>query len=175
MIQFLPLGTAYWKPALIAVALAASFAAGLQVKGWSTDAQVERLMTRHAELQTVAANKAKDAEAAARAAEAKNRAIETALNQQLQDAQNAARTRETTLRRDADAARKSAGGLRDELAALNRRLAEAPLEAVLVGTAAVGDVLLECTERYRAVAEKADRHASDVKTLSDAWPVQPAP
>ena len=174
MIQFLPLVTQFWKPALIAAALATSFAAGWKVESWRTDAQVQRLMTRHAELQTAAATKAKDAEAAARAAEAKNRATEAALNQQIQDAQNAARTRETVLRRDADAARKSAVGLRDQLSAIRSELAAASSEARADAAVALSLVLEQCSERYRGLAETADRHASDVKTLSDAWPTAPA-
>lgn len=35
---------------------------------------------------------------------------------------------------------------------------------------ALAAVLEECVGRYLAVAEVADRHASDAKTLSEAWP-----
>lgn len=42
-------------------------------------------------------------------------------------------------------------------------------------TATFAELLLQCGERYTAVAAAADGHASDVKTLVDAWPAAKAP
>ena len=37
-------------------------------------------------------------------------------------------------------------------------------------TAALGTVLSECTSAYREMARRADGHAADVQTLTNAWP-----
>lgn len=98
------------------------------------------------------------------------RAREQALAKQLEDARNAATKRETKLRADADSARKSAGGLRGDLAELRRRLPDLAADACRQRADTVAELFGQCAEAYRGMAEKADRHASDARTLSEGWP-----
>lgn len=98
------------------------------------------------------------------------RAQEQEFNRQLQEAQHAAAEREQALRADLDAYRRAARGLRDTIAALEREL-PAATPAACRNTAAVAlDVFGQCAERLGEMAAAADRHASDVQTLTDAWP-----
>jgi len=88
---------------------------------------------------------------------------------QLAEADRAARTREAGLRRDADAARTELDRLRDASGAAVGMSGESH-GACLDRVAAFRDVFDQCAARYGGLAEKAGRHASDVKTLIDAWP-----
>ena len=88
------------------------------------------------------------------------------------EAQNAAQTRDRNLRIAVSLARDERDGLRMELEEAQRRLAGLSPEACIKRAATLSDVLNQCTERYTGVAEKADRHANDVKTLMDSWPKQ---
>jgi len=162
-----PIPTLYLKAGAAALALALAFGAGWMTQSWRKDGEIQSLQLRHQRELTAS-------EQQARLAEMLARSTEQQFQQKLQEANDAARKREITLRRDADGARVAAGGLRDEVAALRRRISIAPEASRADATAALGDVLLACTERYRSVAEEADRHASDVRTLIDAWPVAPA-
>jgi hypothetical protein len=64
----------------------------------------------------------------------------------------------------------AAGKLRNTVSALQSHLASASRAAVLESAAACGELLAACVERYRDVAAAAERHAGDVRTLSEAWP-----
>ena len=92
------------------------------------------------------------------------------LASKLQDAQNAAKSREITLRNDANRANSAAASLRDKLIAIRNGLPEESAKACSVTASAAIDVFGQCAEEYRAMAEDADRHASDAMTLSEAWP-----
>lgn len=109
-------------------------------------------------------------QAAALKAEQANRAKELALHQQVIEAQNEAKKRETKLAADAAAARAESGRLRDQLATANRKLSTASADAIRQYAATLSDVFEDCAARYTAVAGKADEHGSDVKTLEQAWP-----
>lgn len=103
-------------------------------------------------------------------AEQENRAKELALSQKLQEAQHAATIREIKLRSDASSAAAAASRLRDTIATIRGQLPEYSGSAAAV-TADAGLVVFgECAQEYRALAERADRHASDAKTCGDAWP-----
>lgn len=104
------------------------------------------------------------------AAEQAARHKEQSMQQKLNEAQNAATEREKALRADYAAAHVAARGLRDTVAALRGQLATAPAEACRATADAALAVFGECSDRYRAVAEAADGHASDVETLTEAWP-----
>ena len=107
---------------------------------------------------------------AAYAAERSARAKEQTLMTQLTEAQNAATLRETKLRADYTAAHAAALGLRDTLAAARQRL---PADPAATGSQAATtglDLLSECSATVEQLAAAADAHASDVKTLTDAWP-----
>ena len=153
----------YLKAGAAAAVLLAAFSAGWLTQGWRKDSEIQRMALSHQRTITAAAEAARIEEGAARSTERK-------LQQKLQEAQDAARQRETVLRRDADAARVAAGGLRDDLAALRRGTAQASDEARALAAAAVDDVLGQCTDRYQRLAETSDRHVSDLRTLIDAWP-----
>lgn len=101
----------------------------------------------------------------------KIRQIEGGLNEKYIQAVNSARDRERVLRADVAALRDSAQGLRTQHTEAMRRLAQAPAEAIREYAATVSDVFGECKTRYAEVAEAAQRHSDDVRTLIEAWPV----
>ena len=102
------------------------------------------------------------------------RAEQRAITKTYQEALNAARIRENTLRRDVAAAGAQSDSLREQAAEAARRLAAAPPAAVLEYATAVNQLFADCSRSYQELAGKADGHAADVRTLSDAWPVTPA-
>lgn len=101
----------------------------------------------------------------------KIRQIEGELNEKYIQAVNSARDRERALRADVAALRDAAQGLRAQHTEAMRRLAQAPAEAVREYAATVSAVFGECQARYAEVAEAAQRHSDDVRTLIEAWPV----
>lgn len=101
------------------------------------------------------------------------RGEERAVNKTYQEALNAARSRETLLRTEVDHLRLVSDGLRDQSAEAARRLAAAPPTAVLEYATALGVVFQDCRAAYGGMVEKADGHASDVRTHREAWPVIP--
>lgn len=142
--------------ALVALVVIAIYATGRHqgaehVRGQWAEAKVEQL-------------------AATAEAERTYRQREQALIQQVQKAQHDAAQRETALRAAADAAAASAGSLRHELTAIRGRLSAATAEACCATASAALELLGTCADEYRSVAAAADGHASDTKTLTDAWP-----
>lgn len=103
-------------------------------------------------------------------AEQEARETERQYQKQLQEAQHAANTRVQKIRADADSARAAADILRDSIAAIAGQLPAATPDASRDTAATSLQVLGECADQYRAVAEAADGHASDVRTLMEAWP-----
>jgi hypothetical protein len=101
------------------------------------------------------------------------RADERAINNTYVEALNAARTREALLRTELDRLHRVSDGLRDQSAEAARRLAAAPPAAVIEYATALGDVFQDCRAAYGGMVEKADGHASDVRTHREAWPVMP--
>ena len=101
------------------------------------------------------------------------RSDERAITKTYQEALNAARIRENTLRRDVAAAGAQSDGLREQAAEAARRLAAVPPAAVLEYAAAVNQLFADCSRSYQELAGKADGHSLDVRTLSEAWPVIP--
>jgi hypothetical protein len=105
------------------------------------------------------------AEAATRA-NAEARRIEAERQKAAEDADAKYRTDLAKSRRTAGAAAAELGRLRDELAARDRRAAEAAAAAGSVdGGAAERQLLGECADRYRAVAGDADQLADQVRWL----------
>ena len=84
-------------------------------------------------------------------------------------AQNAATTRAVALRRDRDSALTELGRLRLEVNSAVHTANTDPV-ACPERAAALGDVLTELGRAGAEIAGQADRHASDVKTLIEAWP-----
>lgn len=94
------------------------------------------------------------------------------LTQKVLDAQNDAKKREIALRADVQSARAALDGLRhaaDLSRAAYRLTGAAPNAGADAADAAI-NLLVICSERYTDLAAVADAHASDVKTLTDAWP-----
>ncbi|CAN7470983.1 hypothetical protein LJR074_003167 [Acidovorax sp. LjRoot74] len=101
------------------------------------------------------------------------RADERAITKTYQGALNAAREREALLRTELDNLHRASDELRDQNADAARRLAAAPPAAVLEYALALGAVFEDCRAAYAGMVEKAEGHASDVRTLREAWPVIP--
>ena len=112
------------------------------------------------------------AEYAVKLADAKEvaRQKDIANAKQLQDAQNAAAQRDQTLRSVAAAATASANSLHDTIANISRGVSAATTDALRQSTRTLGQVLDQCSNRYRSVAESADRANADKQTLIQAWP-----
>ena len=87
------------------------------------------------------------------------------------DAQNAAIAAAILARNDAAAARTELGKLRG-VADASIKAARVSYQACLDNAAALSDVFQASVGEYQALGEKADGHAGDVKTLSDAWPTK---
>lgn len=93
-----------------------------------------------------------------------------ALSNQILKAQNEAKIREAGLQLAAVAATTESDGLRDDLAVVRDQLSQLSHNAVVERAAAVSNVLTDCTAKYQGMADKAGKHASDVRTLIEAWP-----
>lgn len=98
------------------------------------------------------------------------RADERTINHTYQGALNAARVREATLLRDRTAALAESDGLRSQLSDAARRIADAPPAAVAEYAATAGELLTQCSRERTFFAGAADGHATDVRTLREAWP-----
>lgn len=126
------------------------------VQGWRLGEQIQSLKHDHAQ-QVAAAEQAKSA-------------LEASLNKKLQDAQNAASKREQSIRASADRARNELDSLRDLTYSIRTNLPGYSLAAATQTADTAAELLGQCAEQYRAVAEAADRHAADAVMLLEAWP-----
>ena len=140
--------------ALIAASLAGW--AGWSVQGWRLGEQIAALKTAQAEAVNTATREA--------------RAQESKRFQGVQDAQAAAQARAQAARRDADAARTELDRLRNSVAATRGGVPGESAAACAQRADAAGDVLGQCAAAYLDLAAIADRHASDARTLIEAWP-----
>lgn len=95
---------------------------------------------------------------------------EQELSAQVQEAQANGLKREETIKALAAAVGKSSGSLRDTANAIRVGLPHATVEAARTAADAFAAVFTECQQRYVDVARAADGHASDVRTLEEAWP-----
>lgn len=150
----IPFGT---HIAAAAVAGVLAFGAAWQVQGMRYDAQIASIQAQHAEATAKAQSDA--------------RATEKALYDKLQEAQNNATKRENKLRSDAAAARSTADGLRDTIYSIRADLPSYSQSAAVATADTAAELLQQCSDAYRGVAEAADRIASDRQTLIEAWPV----
>lgn len=103
-------------------------------------------------------------------AEADARAIEQALNQKLQEAQDAHTIQLHQAAVDAAAARSAINGLRNQLNLARAGLRLQPASPANQYAAAYADLLEQCAGEYQRVAEASDGHAADVKLLMEGWP-----
>ncbi len=95
---------------------------------------------------------------------------ERQLTRKLEDARNAATQRDQTIAHTAAAAGLAVDGLRHELDAYRRSLPADPGSPGDPRADAIAELFGDCASHYRDLAEKADRHASDARTLSEGWP-----
>jgi hypothetical protein len=79
-------------------------------------------------------------------------------------------TRETLIRTLAAGSGAANLGLRDTLAAIRAGVPTATVDALGKSVATLTTIFADCSGRYQALAERSDRHASDVRTLQGAWP-----
>ena len=128
-------------------------------QAWRYDAQIAGIRAQYAELVASSAKSAlkltehyrENADAAVRKAESRA-------------AQN---------KRDADGLRVELDGLRGDLATVPDRIRGATRDAVDQYAATASVVFNQCVRRYSEVAGAAQGHATDVQSLSDAWPRGP--
>lgn len=140
----------------ILIVFATGLACGAVINGWRLGQQIERMHAEQAQAELSAA-----LDAGIRTAE---------LTREVEDARNDAVKRETILRRDAAGARNELDGLRDELAAIRQSLPDLADDAVRQRADTLAKLFGECAREYQELAERADRHASDVQTMMNAWP-----
>ena len=95
---------------------------------------------------------------------------EQELSAQVQEAQANGLKREETIKALAAAVGKSSDSLRNTANAIRLGLPIATVEAARTAADAFATVFSECQGRYGELAAKADGHASDVRTLEEAWP-----
>lgn len=95
---------------------------------------------------------------------------EQELSAQVQEAQANGLKREETIKALAAAVGKSSDSLRNTANAIRLGLPNATVEAARTAADAFATVFTDCQRRYADVAAKADGHASDVRTLDEAWP-----
>jgi DNA anti-recombination protein RmuC len=106
------------------------------------------------------------------------RHTEQGYAQQLAKAHNDFTEKSIQITADADSARLTTNSLRNDLATARARLPTAskdPSSPITEYASTVSDLLEQCTERYRDVADKADRHAADAEMMQEAWPRVEAP
>lgn len=80
--------------------------------------------------------------------------------------------RDTVIKNLAAGAAAANASLLDTLKAIRASNNTAAVETLINRANTTGDLLGDCAARYRSVAEKADRHANDARTLSEAWPTK---
>ena len=95
---------------------------------------------------------------------------EQELSAQVQEAQANGLKREETIRTLAAAVGKSSDSLLNTANAIRLGLPNATVEAARTAADAFATVFTDCQGRYGELAAKADGHASDVRTLEEAWP-----
>ena len=89
---------------------------------------------------------------------------------EVENARINAKAREMRLKKDVAAAQSAVSGLRNDLATLRARLATSPEDACINTAAALGELLGQCGEAYQSMAEVADGHVNDIRTLTESWP-----
>ena len=144
------------KMAIAAVMLAAAFASGFAVQGWRKDAQI-------AEIE--AANSAAVAAATAQAMEET-----TQMQRKKDDALRLAAKRTQENASAAAAARAERDGLRNQINAATTALPTATCSSARDYAATATAVFEQCAAALEELATKADGHATDSRTLTNAWP-----
>ena len=138
---------------LISAALAAAigFGSAWQIQTWrNLDAENNRLEQAASQEQEL-------------------RRMESQRSIQVISAQNNAVKRESKLRLDAATAESAADSLRAQSTGA-LLAARADHDACIERTVAFDLVLAQCVTEYQHLGEVADRHASDIQMMQEAWP-----
>ena len=146
--------------------LLAAAAGGIVAASIAWSAQALRYDARIADLRGA---HAQAAQAAAEQAQTITTHLQKAKDDAIQQAQDRARANAAA----AAAARRTADGLREQLASANARIASAAPAAVAEYATAIGAVFDDCRAAYAGMAEIADGHADDARLMREAWPVLP--
>ena len=144
------------KPLLIAVAIAAAVFAWNRFLDYEQNIGYQKAVAEY-NVKLLAAKEAADKR-------------EQELSAQVQEAQANGLKREETIKALAAAVGKSSDSLRNTANAIRLGLPHATVEAARTAADAFATVFTDCQGRYADVAAKADGHASDVRTLEEAWP-----
>ena len=146
------------KARIIGAAIAAAllFAAGWMTQGWRAKARLFEVKRQFAE--SAAADRAQALERYQTLERTKDEAIAAHAALVAQNADAAA------------AARRTADGLRRDLASVPARIAAATDSAAREYAAAASVVLDQCTAEVADLARVADGHAADVRLMLQAWP-----
>jgi len=142
--------------AIAAAMLAAAFASGFAVQGWRKDAQI-------AEIE--AANSAAVAAATAQAMEQT-----TEMQRKKDDALRLAARRAQENAAAAAAARAERDGLRNQINTATSALPTATCASSRDYAATAAALFDQCAAALEELATKADGHATDSRTLTNAWP-----
>lgn len=145
-------------------------AAGLAAfLAWSY--QGARLGADLAEARAAAVGEKLAVSTAQRVADARVRRAEQTINTNYQKALNAAINKQTYLQADAARAGRERDSLRKQLSDAEQRLADASPSALIQYSNTLSELLRQCSERYTALAKRADAHSVDAETCRAAWPV----
>lgn len=102
--------------------------------------------------------------------QAENQRITARWAEKAQDALKTARLREATNRSAADGARAESDRLRDTIATIEGKLPGLAAASCASYAATAGAVLRDMEAEGRAMAAKADSHATDALACIQAWP-----
>ena len=94
----------------------------------------------------------------------------TRLNNQVTEAQNAARERELEAQKYRDRIVVLDNKLRNTKHTIDLSLANATTDALRSATSAFNSLFAECRGKYEEMGRAAHGHSSDVITLEQAWP-----
>ena len=139
------------------IAGALSFGAGWQIQSWKYGEKIEdmKLATSNEVIEALRRNKV----------------LTETITAKYQEALNESRAREVILRHNVAVAVRESDGLREQASEAARRIAEAPPASIAEYATTVSGLFADCSRDYQEMAGKASGHATDVRTLVEAWPV----
>ncbi len=144
------------KTVLTVAAIVAAGIAGWTTNGWRLNAQIDRMVSEHNQALAKA-----NADALAK---------HTAMERKKQEALDEANRIAQRNARDAAVARADADRLRDSLRTATYGLSTASLPSIRQYSATLSFVFGECVAEVERLAQAADGHALDARTLMGAWP-----
>lgn len=136
--------------------LAIGFAGAWQTQNWRYGKQISVIEAKQAEAFTQAQKQTLD----------ENQRLQAIKDKAVKDAEK----RAFKLAADLATARLIGDGLRDDLASSRLQLSEASRGSVNQYASTLSVVFAECVRSLEEVAGKADGHATDSRTLIEAWP-----